>query len=162
MSRSPVQRPWIRAKPAPVAGFDDVDIEDWDDLFNAVKDRLKKIAAERTRAVQPPAACVDSLGSADGGVLECVQALDQLHVALSNERTRRRQVELELLEAQSGLAKIRAELVDVGQTGPSDSFSRRFSMPKKLSPPELMRNLTIGYWVDASFMSPRNSSWPTF
>ena len=112
MSRSPVQRPWIRAKPAPVAGFDDVDIEDWDDLFNAVKDRLKKIAAERARAVQPPVACVDALGSADSGVLECVQALDQLHVALSLERTRRRQVEAELLEAQSGLAKTLAELVD--------------------------------------------------
>ena len=112
MSRSPTERPCIRAKPASAAGFNDVPIEDWDDLFNAVKERLKKIAVERARAVQPPAACVDSLGSADGGVLECVQALDQLHVALSQERTRRRQVELELLEAQSGLAKIRAELVD--------------------------------------------------
>ena len=107
-----MELPCICAKPAPAAGFDHVPIEDWDDLFNAVKDRLKKIAGERARALQTPAACVDSLGSADSGVLECVQALDQLHVALSNERTRRRQVELELLEAQSGLAKIRAELVD--------------------------------------------------
>ena len=104
--------PCIRAKPAPVAGYDDVAIEDWDDLFNAVKDRLKKIAAERARAVQPSAACVDVLDRADSAVLECVQALDQLHVALSHERTRRHQLELELLEAQSGLAKTLAELVD--------------------------------------------------
>ena len=99
-----MELPCICAKPAPAAGFDDVAIEDWDDLFNAVKDRLKKIAAERARAVQTPAACVDVLGSADSAVLECVQALDQLHVALSHERTRRHQLELELLEAKGGLA----------------------------------------------------------
>lgn len=74
------------------AGASDITREDWDLLFRAVRDRLR--IAVRTLPVsgaQP--LTLQSDASVRVLVLECVQALDQLHAALLLERKRCQQLE---------------------------------------------------------------------
>lgn len=82
---------------------------DWNDLFNAVKERLS-----RTVATPSP----DAITAADHGVarisnavLECVQALDQLQAAVSAELSRREGLEAAVFDAQTSLAQVRCALV---------------------------------------------------
>ena len=56
----------------------DIAVEDWDDLFSAVKERLRRIASEQ-RAQTPGPPAPDSVGRIQASVLECVEALEQLH-----------------------------------------------------------------------------------
>jgi hypothetical protein len=59
---------------------------EWDVLFNAVKSRLRLAVVEGLESAggqQVPSAAV---GHAFSSVLECVEALDQLHVMLGAER----------------------------------------------------------------------------
>jgi hypothetical protein len=65
----------------------DIAIEDWDILMGAVKARLKRTVGESPVAAPQPrrddeARCVQS------SVLECVAALDQLHMAMTHELDR--------------------------------------------------------------------------
>ena len=58
-----------------------IDVEDWDKLFQAIESRLSMAVA---RGSQSP----DEIKAT---VLDCVEALDQLHQALTFERQQRRQ-----------------------------------------------------------------------
>lgn len=69
------------------AGTNDIAREDWDLLFCAVRDRLRiAVGALPVCGVQPFA--LQSDASVRALVLDCVQALDQLHAALLSEGTR--------------------------------------------------------------------------
>ncbi len=58
-------------------------IEDWDDLFDAVTARLRSVIAERhATSAESPSPEADRIRV---NVLECVEALDQLHAALKEE-----------------------------------------------------------------------------
>ena len=62
----------------------DVSIEDWDSLLHAVKARLRLTVGESlTRQFNGEAAPVQA------SVLECIEALDQLHTTLSNALAQR-------------------------------------------------------------------------
>ena len=65
----------------------EVSVEDWDDLFHAVEERLRRMVDERNAATAHPG-MHDMRGSVRETVLECVAALGQLHAALTHERER--------------------------------------------------------------------------
>ncbi len=90
----------------------DVAIEHWDDLFRSVKGRLRNTVDVHLAALTMPVAeaAADHVRT---GVLECVSALDQLHMTLTHEADRRQRLELELSEARSALAQARSELVGI-------------------------------------------------
>lgn len=87
----------------------DIAGEDWDDLLTAVKARLRLTVADR------PGRNGDFLpgpmGRVQANVLECVSALDQLHLAMKHERERRLRLESDVAEAQTALKDARAELI---------------------------------------------------
>jgi diguanylate cyclase (GGDEF)-like protein len=98
----------MSTNPTPPRG---VAIADWDDLFSAVKARLKLTVDEWVTA----SAAVDPKGAAARvreGVLECAGALDQLHATLAHEAERRQRLELEVFDTQVALAQARAELAE--------------------------------------------------
>ena len=87
----------------------DVDSCDWDELFNAVKERLRAVSDGPASApTQPGAAEFQHLQRVVG---ECIVALDQLHHSMANELGRRQHLELEVFDANTALAQARAELV---------------------------------------------------
>ena len=88
-----------------------ISIEDWDILFRAVEERLRRMVYERHTAASP-ARTHDLRGSAQEIVLECVAALDQLHAALTLERHRRRQLEPDVRDVQAAWSLARVELDD--------------------------------------------------
>ena len=80
---------------APAGTPDMTASEDWDLLFCAVKDRLRlTVGADALPASVPEQFGHARVASVRVIVLECVQALDQLHAALLGERSRRRALEL--------------------------------------------------------------------
>ena len=85
----------------------DVSFVDWDDLFCAVKDRLKTIALDRLDPAPMPQQLV---GQVKFTVFECVAALEQLHATLRHELGRQQKLALEFFDTQSALAQARAEL----------------------------------------------------
>jgi diguanylate cyclase (GGDEF)-like protein len=80
---------------------DDVSMTDWDALFDAVKERLRLVAH--------PATAGDSAAQAlaQRDVLECVAALDQLHITLRHEFGRSQRIERELRAAHAAAAASR-------------------------------------------------------
>jgi len=80
---------------------------DWNDLLDAVKARLRLCVDEPSQASGPQPTAAQRTRS---GVLECVEALDQLHATLRLELDRRQRLELEVFDAQAALAQARAEL----------------------------------------------------
>jgi hypothetical protein len=68
----------------------DLSVDEWDLLFDAVRDRLR--VGERP-AAQSRAQAHDPLGRIQASVLECVEALDQLHALLRQRRLRHREPE---------------------------------------------------------------------
>ena len=62
-------------------------VQDWDDLFCAIQERLRHLVGERNTGTAP-LEMHDMGGSIQDAVLECVAALDQLHAALALERER--------------------------------------------------------------------------
>ena len=82
----------------------DIETVDWNDLFNAVKDRLRSTVAE-------PDSLASNAHRVRASVLECVQALDQLHATLSHEFERSQQLEVDVRSAQAALAQAHAELI---------------------------------------------------
>ncbi|MDE2092272.1 MAG: GGDEF domain-containing protein [Burkholderiales bacterium] len=106
----------------------DVAINDWDDLFSAVKSRLTLTVGELSALSEPQAR-----GTADrirASVLECVGALDQLQTTLTNQIARRQQLELEVFEAQTALALAHAELVG---TQAADGGARKLALRDSLT-----------------------------
>jgi len=82
----------------------DIAINDWDALFRAIEDRLRRTVGEPL-ANAPDAAAQDAAAGVRTIVLECVAALEQLHTALTHERGRREQLERGLHDAQATLAR---------------------------------------------------------
>ncbi len=97
----------------------DMDSDDWDDLLNAVKTRLRQTVGEQSAAMPPPSVR-DAAGQVQSSVLECVLALDQLHTTLAHELGRRRQLERKVLDAQIALAQARAELAGTRARRPAN------------------------------------------
>lgn len=87
----------------------DVAFGDWDDLLCAVKARLKTTVGELL-AKLPEHEVPDAAHQVQASVLECVGALDQLHLTLTHELGRRQQLEHEVFETQAALARARDEL----------------------------------------------------
>jgi hypothetical protein len=86
-------------------------IDDLDAMFCAVKTRLRHIGEG---SVEPPAAtAIEANDRLCRGVLECVSALDQLHVMLAQEVDRRHVLELFVSDAQAALARVPPELAPV-------------------------------------------------
>ena len=104
----PLPLPALTDGSAGVSG--DVSFVDWDDLFCAVKDRLKTIALDRLDPAPLPHQMVSQVKST---VFECVAALDQLHTTLRHELGRQQKLELDFFDAQTALAQARAELSGV-------------------------------------------------
>jgi hypothetical protein len=69
--------------------------DDWDAMFRAVESRLRQTVGERL-AVMPELQPHHAAGRVQAIVLECVEALEQLHTALMLERDRCGQLEREL------------------------------------------------------------------
>jgi diguanylate cyclase (GGDEF)-like protein len=78
-----------------------VPADDWNLLFDAVTSRLRRSVLGTSEA---PAAVGDT-------VLDCLQALEQLHTALAQERVCSERIERELLQARAALAMAHIELV---------------------------------------------------
>ncbi|MDQ3058301.1 MAG: hypothetical protein M3R45_02085 [Pseudomonadota bacterium] len=63
----------------------DIDVQDWDVMFCAVLERLRQSVGELPATpTMPPVP--DSAGQVRAVVLECVDALSQLHAALKHDR----------------------------------------------------------------------------
>lgn len=65
--------------------------EDWDLLFGAVRDRLRRLAQERRPAV-PGGQPREAVRQLQDGVADCVAALDQLQRMLAQEQELRGQL----------------------------------------------------------------------
>ena len=117
---APIHLPWRRTAAAGDNGHaapmaraplpllaSDVAVGDLDDLLNAVKARLRQTIDE------PSAGTLgrDVAGRVRASVLECAEALDQLHLTLTHELHRREQLELQVFDARTALAQARAELI---------------------------------------------------
>jgi hypothetical protein len=63
-----------------------IDIEDWDSLFDAVEERLRD-TVEKPDSATTPLAARDNASRIKLAVLDCVNALDKLHKALRQERS---------------------------------------------------------------------------
>ena len=84
-------------------------LSDWNDLLDAVKQRLRQSVQESVQGhhLSPPGSPLERTGAC---VVECVAALDQLHSSVRQELGRRQRLELELFELKAALASARAEL----------------------------------------------------
>ncbi|GEM_PF-5115010 len=89
----------------------DISIPDWDPLFSAVKARLRaSVAGQAGTTVRLRH---DEKNIGDGTlacILECVDALDQLHATWIDELDQRRQLELELIEITAKLELVNSKL----------------------------------------------------
>jgi len=70
------------------SGQADMDIKDWDALFRAVLERLKAVG--EVPAAMPGLKVTDPAGLIQCTVMECVEAFEQLHTVLKQERNRNR------------------------------------------------------------------------
>ena len=91
----------------------DVSDEDWDNLFNAVKSRLRSLVHEPLAPLVLPPVAAERVHD---GVLDCVGALDKLHGLLKHELALRQQLEREIFDLHATLVQARAELVST-ETG---------------------------------------------
>lgn len=64
-----------------------IDVEDWDSLFGAVEERLRTTVDELDSTTAPLVA-PEKVSRIKSVVLDCVSALDKLHQALRQERSR--------------------------------------------------------------------------
>ena len=86
----------------------DIAICDWNELFNAVKIRLKAVVSG-----SPDTALASVPGDGHqirAAVEDCIAGLDQLHRTLAHELGRCQQLELEAFDARTALLHTRAEL----------------------------------------------------
>ena len=77
---------------APSNASADVALVDWDDLFRAVKARLR-LAVDDWIAATTEQQLHATAGHLRATVIECVSALDQLHLTLTRAGRRRHQIE---------------------------------------------------------------------
>ncbi len=86
-----------------------VSMEDWVDLLGGIEARLSESVADRPdgpHSLELPAGS----GRVRASVMECVAALRQFHLTLHTELARRHAMELQVFDAQTALAQLRAEL----------------------------------------------------
>ena len=93
-NRFAMSRHQARVEPRPIKLGAEVSrgisIEDWDVLFTAVKTRLTLAAQSQVNpATQPMAADAAQVERICATVLDCVAALDQLHMTVRDELARR-------------------------------------------------------------------------
>ncbi len=93
-----------------IVGSDDVAMDDWDDLLNAVKARMLTTARDvpydssnRQRQL--------FIEQVQTDVLDCVAALEHLHSSLTNELAKHKYLKLEIAAAQAALARQHVELI---------------------------------------------------
>jgi diguanylate cyclase (GGDEF)-like protein len=98
----PAQGAAATAPPDPAAG-------DWAHLLGSVTARLKLLGGER-RMAAPPEPVRDPAGRLRAGVLECADALEQVHALAAGELARCRHLEREVFHARAALAQAHAEL----------------------------------------------------
>ncbi len=84
--------------------------DEWDTLYEAVEVRLIDIAAHAVAANEDEGR-QQVQGSTHANVLECVAALQQLHATLVRERTRRVEMEDQLLALHGALARAEVDLI---------------------------------------------------
>jgi diguanylate cyclase (GGDEF)-like protein len=97
----------LRALPPDTSS--DVAIGDWDALFRAVRERLQSVVLdcpEHASPVRPPS----NGQQVRTAVLECAEAMEQLHLTMLHEMNRLQQLELDIFDNRSALAQARAEL----------------------------------------------------
>jgi diguanylate cyclase len=88
----------------------DVSMADWDDLLNAIKTRLQMTAREApydSSTLQRQ----QSVEQIQADVLDCVAALEHLHISLTNELAKHKHLKLEIASAQAALARKHVELI---------------------------------------------------
>lgn len=78
----------------------EIEIVDWDALFRAVEERLKRTVVERPERSGGP---YDPVGRIQHIVLDCVEALDLLHAALTAERARALYLECEVMRVRGNV-----------------------------------------------------------
>lgn len=66
----------------------DIAVEDWDAMFGAVLERLRS-SVDDVLITSPVPLSPDAASLTQSIVLECAEALDQLHVALKHDRSRK-------------------------------------------------------------------------
>jgi hypothetical protein len=68
-----------------------IPVDDWNVMFDAVRTRLMRTVGERLGELPegPPHSAELSASLVQAVVLDCVSALDQLHAALTQERSQR-------------------------------------------------------------------------
>jgi diguanylate cyclase (GGDEF)-like protein len=144
----------------PLPGMGDVVVGDWDLLFDAVTTRLRHTAVEARFAFDAP----------HDAVLDCVQALEQLHASLGQERQRGKRLEQELRHAQAVLALTRFELVGTqvgerrarhqaehdGLTSLPNSSSFRARLDDALSPGDQRAPTLAVLYLDLDGFKPIN------
>lgn len=86
----------------------DLTSDDWDALFRAVRARLEDAAG--TLPAAPEAS--DAVVLVQSNVLECVEALGQLHAMLEGERRQRERLELAIVDLRTALALALSELIE--------------------------------------------------
>ena len=94
---------------APSATVGGVSMTDWEVLLNAIKYRLLSVASE-VFVAKNPVRLQPNLEQIQSGMVECVAGLDQLHQTLSDELTRRKHLQLQVVLAQAALARKHIEL----------------------------------------------------
>lgn len=87
----------------------DVAIKDWEVLFCAVKERLR-LSVDDHLGATPGSRSQETADRVRTSVLECVEALDQLHKTQQQELSRRQRLELEIFDTRTALVQSRAEL----------------------------------------------------
>lgn len=114
---------------------------DWDLLFHAVAERMRRTAGQANI----------SLGGRHIGtaVLECMQALEQLHAGLADQRGRRLSIEGELRQCQADLAHARQQL-----TGARDGERRARHLASHDSLTSLPNRHGFGARLDMALAPP--------
>ena len=106
MTGAPLTAAPLRAAPPPVAPRATAPNPDWDLLFNAVTARLRRIAG----VVAPLPGLAGMPQQARGQVLECAEALDQLHDSMSQQQALQNALQQQLDSVHGDLAQTRAAL----------------------------------------------------
>jgi diguanylate cyclase (GGDEF)-like protein len=86
----------------------DVAIGDWDALFRAVRERLQTVVLGCPEQTAAGPLC--NALQVRTAVLECAEAMEQLHLTMLHEMNRLQQLELDIFDNRSALAQARAEL----------------------------------------------------
>ena len=148
-------------------GMGDVAVVHWDDLFNAVKDRLRRMVGDGLASGGG-----DASARLRAGVLECAGALDQLHATLVHEVSRRHQLESEMLDSQSALARTQADLAEAraqeerarlralhdGLTRLPNSVFFRDRLDQALAGDTPQRNAVAVLYIDLDGLKPINDA----